>query len=118
VPTTSTRRGQVVLVRFPNSDLVTYKNRPALVVQDENVQTGLDQRLVVLITSNLDRKGVTRIRVNKNSAEGQQMGLETDSVIVADNVATIPRVAIYTAIGTCPLMGDVSRSLKQILGLN
>lgn len=26
-------RGDVVLVRFPNSDLKTYKKRPALVVQ-------------------------------------------------------------------------------------
>ena len=45
------RRGDVVLVRFPNSDLVTYKKRPALVEQDETVDTGLSQRLVAMITS-------------------------------------------------------------------
>lgn len=50
---TTYKRGDVILVRFPNSDLVTYKKRPALVVQDENIDTGLNQWLVAMITSNL-----------------------------------------------------------------
>lgn len=54
------RRGDVVLVRYPHSDLITYKKRPALVVQDETVETGLRQRLVAPITSNLRRTGETR----------------------------------------------------------
>ncbi|MGH7963858.1 MAG: type II toxin-antitoxin system PemK/MazF family toxin, partial [Candidatus Binatia bacterium] len=57
------KRGDVILVRFPNSDLITYKKRPALVIQDEHVDTGLSQRLVVMITSNLARTGATRVVV-------------------------------------------------------
>jgi mRNA interferase MazF len=43
------KRGDVILVKFPYSDLVRYKKRPALVVQDETVETGLSQRVVVQI---------------------------------------------------------------------
>jgi hypothetical protein len=36
-------RGNVVLVLFPDSNLRTAKRRPALVVQADNLQTGLSQ---------------------------------------------------------------------------
>lgn len=35
------KRGDVVLVLYPNSDLRTAKKRPALVVQADNLETGL-----------------------------------------------------------------------------
>ncbi len=34
------KRGDVVLVLFPNSNLRTAKTRPALVVQADNLQSG------------------------------------------------------------------------------
>lgn len=46
-------RGDVILVLFPNSDLRTAKLRPALVVQADNLHTGLSQVIVAMITSNL-----------------------------------------------------------------
>ena len=109
------RRGDVVLVRYPHSDLVTYKKRPVLVVQDEDVETGLRQRLVVAITSNLARSGETRVFVPKDSAEGKQMGLLTDSMIMADSsAAMIPREA-DKIIGSCSVMDKVDRALRTIL---
>lgn len=51
-----TRRGDVVLVLFPNSDLRTAKRRPALVLQRDNIGTGLDQTIVAMISSNLGRR--------------------------------------------------------------
>ena len=111
------RRRDVVLVSFPNSDLRTFKKRPALVVQDEAVQTGLRQRIVALITSNMARTGTTRITVHQASNEGQQMGLRTDSVIVIDNLATIPDRAIDKLIGSCQVMGSIDGALKLLFGL-
>ncbi len=40
------KRGDVILVRFPNSDQATYKKRPALVVQADGLNTGLSQMLL------------------------------------------------------------------------
>ena len=47
-----TRRGDVVLVLFPNSDLRTAKRRPALVLQRDNLASGLGQTIVAMISSN------------------------------------------------------------------
>jgi mRNA interferase MazF len=47
----------VVLGWFPNSDLVTFKQRPALVVEADNLGTGMPQVLVAMITSNPARLG-------------------------------------------------------------
>ena len=40
---------------FPHSDLRTAKTRPALVVQADNLQTGLPQVIVAMITSRMLR---------------------------------------------------------------
>ena len=111
------RRGAVLLVRYPNSDLVTYKKRPALVVQDEQIETGLTQRLVAMITSNLVRTGETRVLIQKNSPVGRAMGLITDSVIMADNLATVHEREIDKILGHCPRMADVDAGLRKVLRL-
>ena len=46
-------RGQVILVVFPDSNLRTGKFRPGLVVQADNLATGLPQTIVAMITTNL-----------------------------------------------------------------
>jgi mRNA interferase MazF len=64
-------RGQVVLVLFPDSNLRTAKRRPALVVQADNLTTGLPQVIVALITSNLSRAGhPSRVLVQIATSEG------------------------------------------------
>lgn len=39
---TKYKKGTVVLVLFPNSDLITAKRRPAMVVQSDDLSTGFD----------------------------------------------------------------------------
>ena len=85
-----TKRGDVVLVLFPNSDLHTAKRRPALVIQRDELSGGLAQTIVAMISSNLARRGhASRIFVSRDSAEGKAAGLRLDSVIMTDNLATI-----------------------------
>lgn len=110
------KRRDVALVRFPHSDLTTYSKRPALVVQADNLDTGLNQRVVALITSR-QRTGPTRVQVPKDSPLGRQMGLLSDSVIVADNIATVGEMAFDEVIGHCGRMADVARPLRTTFGL-
>ncbi|MCE9554643.1 MAG: type II toxin-antitoxin system PemK/MazF family toxin [Planctomycetes bacterium] len=111
-------RGQVVLVLFPDSNLRTAKRRPALVVQASNLQSGLAQTIVAMITSNSSRAGhPSRWFVPKASTEAQQMGLRTDSVIMTDNLATVHDNEIDSVIGLCPDMNAVSAGLRHTLGL-
>ena len=116
---TKHKKGTVVLILFPNSDLVTAKRRPALVVQADEPSTGLEQVIVAMITSNLARDGHSaRVRLNMGSHEGKQAGLLTDSVIMTDNLATVRWVEIDKAIGALPNMAKVEKALKVTFGLN
>ena len=102
-PKQTFKRGDVVLVLFPNSNLTTAKTRPALIVQADNLQTGLPQVIVAMITSQMFRAGhPSRVTILLSSPEGQQSGLLTDSVVMTDNLATITLSAIYQVIGSLP----------------
>jgi mRNA interferase MazF len=111
------KRGDVVLVLFPHSDLRTAKPRPALVVQADNLQTGLSQVIIAMITSKLFRANhPSRMLVSLSMPEGQQSGLLTDSVVMTDNLATIAETAIERVIGTLP-MREVDKALRHTLSL-
>ena len=72
------KRGDTVLVLFPNSDLRTAKLRPALVVQADELQTGLPQVIVAMLTSRMFRANhPSRVPILLSSPEGQQSGLPT-----------------------------------------
>ncbi len=58
MPTMPYSRGEVVLVLFPDSNLVTAKRRPVLVIQADRLNTGLAQTIVAMISSNLSRAGI------------------------------------------------------------
>jgi mRNA interferase MazF len=82
----SYQRGDVLLVKFPNSDLRSTKLRPALVVQASYLKTGLSQFIVAMITSRVGRSGYpSRVLIQLASIEGQQSGLLSDSVVMTDN---------------------------------
>ena len=117
-PKPNFKRGDIVLVLFPNSDLTTAKTRPAIIVQANNLQTGIPQIIVAMITSQMFRAGhPSRVTILRNSPEGQQSGLLVDSVIMTDNLATIATSAIYRLIGSIPPQ-NLDIALKYTLNLN
>jgi len=112
------RRGDVALVLFPDSNLRTAKRRPALVIQGNDLGTGLSQVIVAMITSNLIRVGHrSRVPVAISTVEGRQSGLLTDSVIMTDNLATVLHQEIDRVIGTISAMEMVDAALRHTLAL-
>lgn len=115
---TSHKRGDVVLVLFPNSDLGTFKRRPALVVQANDLGTGLPQVVVAMITSNPERRGYpSRVFVPLNSPAARMAGLRTDSIVMADNLATVLDKAIVSRLGQLNELGAVDAALRKTLAL-
>lgn len=116
-PKPTFKRGDVISVLFPNSDLKTAKERPALILQADNLKTGLSQVIIAMITSNMRRAGhPSRVTVLLNSSEGRKSGLLTDSVVMTDNLATIKLSAVYRVIGSLPT-SDVDEALKHTLDI-
>jgi mRNA interferase MazF len=110
------RRGDIVLVLFPDSNLRTLKRRPALVVQEDGFGLGLPQTVVAMITSNSGRAGHAS-RVFVQVASVRQSGLLMDSVIMTDNLATVHDGEIDRVIGALPDLTEVEASLRRTLAL-
>ena len=116
-PNPTYKRGDVILVLFPDSNLLTARPRPGLIVQSDNLQTGLSQVIVAMITSQMFRANhSSRVTILLSTPEGQQSGLLTDSVVMTDNLATVVESAIDRAIGSFP-MTKVDVALRHTLNL-
>jgi mRNA interferase MazF len=115
---TGLRRGDVVLVLFPNSDLVTFKRRPALVVQADPFEHRPSANRIAMVTSNITRCGhPSRVFIPLNSPAAEGSGLLTDSIILTDNLATALDKAIVSKLGQLADMKPVDSALRATLGL-
>lgn len=111
------KRGEVALAVFPNTDGLTAKLRPVVIVQADGLDTGLPQVLVAMVTSNLRREGKPfRVFIPLASAEGRASGLLSDSVVMADCVATIAVKAVHRVIGHMD-KAALDRALRVALDL-
>jgi mRNA interferase MazF len=110
------KRGDVVDVLFPFSDLNQVKLRPALIVQADALFANSDV-VVACITGNLVRTGPARVLIRLADVDGPATNLKTDSVILADKLATIDRKAIRSVRGIFRRMDLVDTALRFALGL-
>src|ERR1035437_8036846 len=116
------RRGDVVLVLFPDSNLRMSKRRPALGVQADGLDAHLPQTIVAMITSNMapartsskgDRAGhPSRVIVRVGSESPPASGRLMDSVIMADNLATVHYSEIDSVIGTFTGVKEIDAALR------
>lgn len=114
------RRGDIILALFPNTDGFTATRRPALIVQADNLNTGIPQILLACITSNKARSGhPSRITLLVGMPAHQLAGLTADSVIMTDNIATIPEYGVLAVIGSLDesSLRAVDTALRHTLGL-
>lgn len=112
------KRGAVVLVPYPNSDLQTAKMRPALIVQADDLNTGLGQIVLAMISSNLQRANhKSRVLIETKTEAGKKTGLLFDSVVMTDNLATILSTNVSRVIGKIENMTEIDAALKNTLGL-
>lgn len=111
------KRGDVLLVLFPHSTLNTAKTRPVVIVQADDLKTGLPQVIVAMITSRIFRANhPSRVAIFLDSPEGQRSGLLSDSVVMTDNLATIHESEIDRKIGALE-MSKIDKALLHTLGL-
>jgi len=112
------RRGDFALVYFPHSDLRMVKLRPVLVVQADDLNTGLPQVIVAMVSSNMSRAGhASRVTLLLKDAAASQTGLRSDSVIMTDNLATIELQLVERSIGRMPRMEALDVALRNTLAL-
>lgn len=112
------RRGSVLLVPFPNSDMTTAKMRPAIVVQSDTLDSELDQVVIAMISSNIRRANrKSRYLIRVDTEIGKSSGLLLDSVVMTDNLATVLQSHIIKIIGQLESMRDIDDALRHSLNL-
>ena len=94
------------------------KLRPALIVQADDLDTGLAQNVLVMISSNVRRANhKSRILIESKTEQGKKSGLLFDSVVMTDNLATILTTNVTRIIGNLDEMNQVDDALRHTLGL-
>jgi mRNA-degrading endonuclease toxin of MazEF toxin-antitoxin module len=58
----------------------------------------------------------SRVVVRRDRPEGRSSGLLGDSVVMADNLATVAEAAVDRVIGTLP-MQEIDQALRHTLGV-
>jgi len=112
------KRGVIILVPFPFTDLSSVKLRPALVISNP----GLSRQDVIVVFISSVRSGrrmSTDLIVTRNSKDFSQTGLKTDSVVKCNKIATLDKQIVLGEIGFLPtyLMAKVEQRLKRVLDL-
>jgi mRNA interferase MazF len=110
-------RGEIVLTRFPFTDVLGASIRPALVVS----QGLIGQDLVLAGISSVVRGASvpTDLVVDLSHTEFGQSGLRVTSVIRLHKLATVDHAIIARRLGRLGprLQSEVDRLLRQVLGL-
>lgn len=113
-------RGDVVIVEFPYADGGRGKNRPALVIQNDQDNRRLTNTVIVMISGNTRHANeLTQVLVDPATPAGSSSGLHGPSVVKCCNLFTIRQQDILRTIGglTAELLQRVDAALKQALGL-
>ena len=108
-----TRRGDVVLVQFPDVGGGGGKNRPAVVVQCDRLNRQIQNTIVAMITGNLRLVGKepTQFLIDPATPDGQSSGLSYPSAVKCENLLTVAQADILHT------FGHLSDALKQQLNV-
>ena len=88
------KRGDIILVPFPFTDLSSAKVRPALVLSHGNDHK--PDVIVCFISSNLEGKNPSAVRIEPKTSNG----LKVPSVVRFDKIATLDKRIVLGAIGS------------------
>ena len=105
------RKGSIVLVPFPFTDLSGQKVRPALIL---HVSRGEDC-IVAFISSAKEKKSPFMIPIRVTVGNG----LRVDSIIRIDKIATLQKKIVMGELGVIDVrtQAGVDGALKKLLGL-
>ena len=117
----SVRRGDVVILDFPQAPGEPAKRRPAVVVQSDHNNGRLTNSIFAMISGNV-RLAMTepaQVFIDIATSDGQRTGLSKPSAVKCENLYTLPQAVVLRTIGQVSpsLMQQVDDALKASLGL-
>jgi mRNA interferase MazF len=105
------KKGQIILIPFPFTDLKGQKVRPAIVLSDNN----LGDIVVAFISSKIDKIKNNDLLIKTD----EQNCLKSDSKIVCSKLTTIDRKIILGKIGSLKVkqIQEIDKKLRSVFGI-
>ncbi len=114
------KRGDVVLVNVAYVGSPGSKPRPALVIQNDGLNSAIRETIIAAITSNLSHvHQPDQLLVEITTPDGAATGLSMNSAVRCNRLHTIPQSDVRKTIGTfsAALMAKIDDCLKSALGI-
>src|SRR5438067_1797153 len=113
--TTSYKRGDVVLVPFPFTDLSSSKQRPALVISGDSLNTTRDDLLLAAITSHVPAK-LEPDQFPIPASDLGTCGLPKSSIVRLSKLVALHRQLVIKRIGSLPAhtLAQAMAQLRQL----
>ncbi|MEK7560691.1 MAG: type II toxin-antitoxin system PemK/MazF family toxin [Patescibacteria group bacterium] len=110
------KKGTVVLVPFPFTDLSGAKVRPALVLSD---RIRGDDVIVAFISSKSSTMRPNDVMISTSHSAFAKTGLKTESVIKVAKIATLEKSILLGELGAIDraLQKAVEQKLKRVFGI-
>ena len=105
------KKGDVVLVTFPFTDLSSVKVRPALVISNDSYNEVQDDIVLLLITSNVSRLSPDDYLLKSENTEFTNTGLMQTSTFRVGKIITLHKKLLNSKLG---FIGP--NTLKEIEG--
>jgi len=111
------KKGKIVLIPFPFTDLSGSKVRPAVVVS--NFLPGEDVVVCFISSSKIKKLQKTDLIIRKGDKNFSQTGLKTDSTVRVGKMATLDKKTILGEIGELDLnmQEKIDDKIKILFGL-
>jgi mRNA interferase MazF len=112
------RRGDIVLVPFPFSDLSSIKRRPALVVSSNPFNRHHTEAIFAFITSK-DYSDQHDLTLDQSDPDFHETGLKKTSTLRVAKMVCLEQKMAKSRLGRLPgrLFSTIDDHLRQILGL-
>ncbi len=110
------QKGDIILVRFPFTDLSSEKLRPALILSDESKSGDF---ILAFITTQLGQQEKHDILLSANYKDFQQTGLKKESILKLNKLTALNKRIILGKIGSLSseVINQVNSNLKSLLKL-
>lgn len=111
------KKGTIVLIPFPFTDLSSHKVRPAVVVSQMN--KGDDFIVAFISSQKLKTKESTDVLVMRESSGFSDTGLKMDSVVRVSKIATLDKKIMLGALGAVSkdTSKEIDTKIRILFGL-
>ena len=114
------KRGDLVLIVFPFSDLKGVKVRPAVVISSDKYNQKSQDALFMLISSNVVNPRSTDYFITNTHLDFKNTGLKQSSLVKVDKIVSLLQSISKRQLGVLSkdMQDSIDKILINVLGLN